>query len=269
MVLSIKFLKADHLLAVGAAGGALPMSVSSCDFPCGPCEAPMDMSARFFSNRSRSMRSSFSFLFNAPGLLFRLLCLIFACPTSTAPSSPSASAPSSSPASGSASARDSSVVTSCLFGRRFFFEVADFCTFDMRRECLISRLSFLVGRKEENGVSTTGPVAAALSDAGALEAEVDLDALARSEARLPLVGACEHSESKCKPKYLHTTYHAAARVGVGGAVEGGGSFLKSGGTTVCGASDQRHEGRVPASILQLNFSPSLRCIILPRRQRCF
>jgi hypothetical protein len=69
---------------------------------------------RFWLNLSFSIFSSFSFLFIAPGRLFKLLRCILACPVSTWPSAPASSRPES------ASASDSRFATSFLFGRRRF-----------------------------------------------------------------------------------------------------------------------------------------------------
>ena len=113
--------------------------------------------ARFLLNRSLSIFSSFSFFFSAPGLLFILFKLfrcILACPISISPSAP----PSSRP--GKASARDSSVATSFLLGRRrlVVFE-DDFSIFDTKEECLIFCLSFLDEGKREETSSGLGRVA--------------------------------------------------------------------------------------------------------------
>lgn len=248
IVLSMKLLNAVHLFAVGAAGAALPISVSSCCSSFGACELPAAMRARFFSKRSRSMRSSFSFFLSAPGLLFRLLCLIFAWPSSTAPSSPSASAPSSS-VSGSASARDSNVVTSFLFGRRRFLVAADLVTLDISNECFISRLSFFVKRNEENGVSTAGPLAAASSEKLTLEPATGLDALARNEVRLPLVGACKFREHAPEFRRTKISYHVVVGfAGVGAGLEE--VFLSPGeaqAINVTKTPRRRRPTQVPAS----------------------
>lgn len=98
------------------------------------CAVPAASCAMFLPNLSLSIFSNFSLLLVAPGLLFMLLCLIFALSVTA----------SAFPASGRASARDSRVVISFLDGRR---RLRGFlCAFSMRltkAECLIVRLSCL------------------------------------------------------------------------------------------------------------------------------
>ena len=82
------------------------------------------------------MLASFSFFFCAPGRLFKLLCLVFACPTIV-------SSCFEVEVGGSASASDSRFVTSFLDGlRRFLVVAVDFSMREMRAECLIVLLSF-------------------------------------------------------------------------------------------------------------------------------
>ncbi len=94
--------------------------------------------AMFLLNLSFSRLIKASFFFIAPGLLFKLVCLIFALPTTIAPSV-------SLVVSGNASAKDSRVVISFLDGRLRFLDGAfDFSMREMRAECFIMRLSFFV-----------------------------------------------------------------------------------------------------------------------------
>lgn len=105
-----------------------------------PCEVLANCT-KFLLNLSLSNFSSFSFLFNAPGLLFMLFKLFlctFACPTSISPSTPSSSSP------GKASASDSRFATNFLFGRRRLVVLDDdFSILETNEECLIFNLSFL------------------------------------------------------------------------------------------------------------------------------
>jgi hypothetical protein len=127
-VCEINPLKAAHLFEVAvfcASSLAVPM------LPAASC-------AIFFPNLSLSIFSSFSRLFVAPGLLFILLCRIFASPTTL----------STSTVSGKASASDSSVVISFLDGRRrlrgFLWAFSIRLT---KEECLMSLLSAFVVMK--------------------------------------------------------------------------------------------------------------------------
>lgn len=81
----------------------------------------------------------FSFFFIAPGLLLRLLCLIFGV------AFPAASGFAAGARSGRASASESRLGRSFLEGRlRFWIAGLDFSIRERRAECLMVRLSFLV-----------------------------------------------------------------------------------------------------------------------------
>jgi hypothetical protein len=128
----MKFLSAAHRLEVSdgcadfSSGGALVLA------------APGVICAKFCLNLSRSRASNFSFFFKAPGLLFKLRCLILALP-SVASAWPEFSA------SGSASARDSRVVISFLEGLLRFNGLAfSFSILEINEECLMRRLSSFV-----------------------------------------------------------------------------------------------------------------------------
>lgn len=111
----------------------------SCVAP--PC-VPLASCTKFWLNLSFSIFSSFSFLFMAPGLLFKLLRCILACPVSTLPSAPASSSPDS------ASASDSRFATSFLLGRRLFCVLEDdFSILETKEECLIFCLSFFDAAK--------------------------------------------------------------------------------------------------------------------------
>ena len=88
-------------------------------------------------NLSLSILIKVSFFFIAPGLLFRLLCLILASPITVSPFL--------SGTLGKASTRDSRSVTSFLDGRlRFLEECFGFSIREIKAERLIVRLSFFV-----------------------------------------------------------------------------------------------------------------------------
>ena len=88
-------------------------------------------------NLSLSILIKVSFFFIAPGLLFRLLCLILASPITVSPIL--------SGTLGKASTRDSRSVTSFLDGRlRFLEECFGFSIREIKAERLIVRLSFFV-----------------------------------------------------------------------------------------------------------------------------
>lgn len=94
--------------------------------------------AMFLLNRSFSIVINVSFFFKAPGLLFKLLCLILASPIIVSQSL-------SSDASGKAPASDSRFVINFLEGRlRFLDEGFDFSIREINAECLIMRLSLFV-----------------------------------------------------------------------------------------------------------------------------
>lgn len=131
--------------------------------------------ARFLLKRSISVFTSFSLRFVAPGLDFRLLRCIFACPTSTSPSAPSSSSP------GNASASDSRFATSFLFGRRrFCVFAADFSILLTNDECFIFCLSFF---EEANAPSRASGLGSAAGTGRAARAD-----FARAVVRF-LIGA--------------------------------------------------------------------------------
>ena len=111
-----------------------------------PAPLVLAICARFALNLAISIFSSFSFLFVAPGLLFRLFLWIFACPTTTSPFSSS----SSFPRPGSASASDSRFATSFLFGRRRFWTLGAFSILLTKEECFIANLSFFDEAKRDD-----------------------------------------------------------------------------------------------------------------------
>lgn len=100
----------------------------------------LDICAMFFAKRSRSILSSFSLRFIAPGLCFNVFCLITL--TWLLGSFISVSV------SGKASASESRLVASFLDARRrlvAFWEL--FSIFETKLACLMVRLSFFVVRK--------------------------------------------------------------------------------------------------------------------------
>ena len=127
-------LKAAHLLPLlwARLTGSLSVAIVL------PSAGKPAICAIFLLNLSFSRLINTSFFFIAPGRLFKLLCLIFASPITVAPFALVV-------VSGNASAKDSRVVTSFLDGRLRFLDGAfDFSMREMRAECLIMRLSFLV-----------------------------------------------------------------------------------------------------------------------------
>ena len=120
------------------------------------------------------MQMIFSFFFIAPGLLFKLRCLIFAVVVSEC---------SASSAAGKASASDSRLVISFFDGRlRFLLEGLDFSIRERRVECLMIRLSFL---DVEKAFCALGWVWRMGLDA----TDFDLRARERTIDRLPVVEA--------------------------------------------------------------------------------
>jgi hypothetical protein len=112
--------------------------------------------ARFLPKRSVSSFNSFSFLLAMPRLIFMLCTPSFLTTPDIAALLLDIVANCCS-SSGNASTRDSSVVTRVLLGRRLFFFrflSLDFRTLEIRRECLMLRVSFLVVLKVEEGVGT-------------------------------------------------------------------------------------------------------------------
>jgi hypothetical protein len=165
-------LSAAHRFDVATFCASSPLS---CALPAASC-------AIFFPNLSLSILSSFSLLFVAPGLLFKLLCLIFASPTIR----------SDSPASGRASVSDSRVVTSFFDGRR---RLRGFlCAFSIlftKAECLIRRLSCL---EEMKPSSILAPSRCVLSGR-ASSPDPDLEIFARTDVRfLGTVGALQNTQ---------------------------------------------------------------------------
>lgn len=109
----------------------------------------------FLLNLSLSILIKVSFFFIAPGLLFKLLCLILASPITVSPFW-------SSDRLGKACARDSRVVTSFFDGRlRFLEEGFDFSIRETKAARLIVRLSFFVVLNtllDSRRASTEGPL---------------------------------------------------------------------------------------------------------------
>jgi hypothetical protein len=166
-VCDIKPLNAAHLFAVAVFCASSP---PACALPAASC-------AIFLPNLSLSILSNFSLLFVAPGLLFKLLCLIFASPMTL----------SESLASGRASASDSSVVTSFLDGRRrlrgFLWAFSIRFT---KAECLIRRLSCLEEMKPSEIMAPSRWVLRGRTSSP----EPDLEVFARTDVRfLGAVGA--------------------------------------------------------------------------------
>ena len=130
----MKSLNTAHLLPLALPLFTAPSSLAMASAAAGRAA----ICAMFLLNLSFSLWINASFFFIAPGLLFKLLCLIFISPIAVAPLALSV-------VSGNASAKDSRVVTSFLDGRlRFLDGALDFSMREMRAECLIIRLSFFV-----------------------------------------------------------------------------------------------------------------------------
>lgn len=132
---------AAHRLVVGAAAAGIAAAPTAGVPPAASvAECTLAICAKFFPNRSRSTISNFSFLFIAPGRLFKLLCLILF------PFSLSAVDGSvNEDEVGKASESESRVVMSFLDGRRRFLEAgaADLATLEAKMEDLMVRLSRL------------------------------------------------------------------------------------------------------------------------------
>lgn len=108
----------------------------------------------FLLNLSFSIEINRSFFFMAPGLLFKLLCLMMVAEASPKPVSPSRLAG----ISGKASASDSRVVTNFLDARLRFWDEGfafDFSIREIKVERLIIRLSLF---EEPKAPAITRPV---------------------------------------------------------------------------------------------------------------
>lgn len=138
IVWDIKFLKAAHRLDAEPWSAALSVLSEGLLTPFVPISV---ISARFFKNLSRSILSTFSRRFTAPGRCFSVFRLI----TLTWTPTPSRSFSSEA---GNASAKEWRLATSFFDGRlRLGGFSWDFSTRDINFECLIMRLSVLVVRK--------------------------------------------------------------------------------------------------------------------------
>ena len=130
----MKLLNAAHLLPLLPLCCNPPWSMAVLSLTTGKAA----ICAMFLLNLSFSMLTNASFVFIAPGRLFKLLGLIFASPTTFVSFESLA-------VSGNASAKDSRLVTSFFDGRlRFLTGAFDFSMREIKAECLIIRLSFLV-----------------------------------------------------------------------------------------------------------------------------
>ncbi len=133
--------------------------------------------AIFLANLSLSIRSSFSFRFIAPGLLFKLLCRILALAGSKTSSVP--------PSSGRAFASDSRLATRFFEGLlRFLLLELGFSILETNVECLIIRLSFFVVVKP----SLSSILVGVIRDRE-MEPEPDVAEEALNAGLLPLTGA--------------------------------------------------------------------------------